>query len=278
MSATELNETCNRQVDLIKIEREFEKRHLLICTLLSICAFLFIVCLCLLSALVWMGNTYHQQESHSSKKSADQYLHDNDNKNSILKSAKFLNDSADFGKLEVSYQEIYCNLSGIVSHENNSKIIQGTKMNANKVAAGVTSKVLSHLTFRLPREIKPLHYDLFLAPDLKTNAFNGNVKIKIKIEDSIPYIALHANKLNITSTDLLKVNPDNGSLQKVNILQTFPYEKYEYFVIEPEKLLMAGNYEIKMQFDGRLDKRIIGFYSSKYFDERKNETRYVVVE
>lgn len=274
MSATELDETCNRQIDISKIEREFEKRHLLICTLLSICAFLFIVCLCLLSALVWMGNNYNHQESHSNKKSAD--LHDND-RTSILKSATFTNDSAELGKLEISYQEIFCNLSGTVSRDNSSKIIQRNKMNVNKVAAGVQSKVLSHLTFRLPREIKPFHYDLFLAPDLNINAFNGNVKIKIQIEDSISYIALHANKLNITSTDLLKINPNDGSLQKINILQTFPYEKYEYFVIEPEKLLMAGNYEIKMQFDGRLDKRIVGFYSSKYFDERKNETRYLLL-
>ncbi|XP_063704235.1 glutamyl aminopeptidase-like [Culicoides brevitarsis] len=226
-----------QQINLAKIQRQLEKRHLVICTLLSVCACLFLIALSLLVSLVVV--TRKQQTADSGDVSGI---------DSLIKSAKIL--------------ENLSPSSWINSVNNEPKM--------NKVA----SKVLNLLTFRLPREIKPVHYDLFLAPDLKTNAFSGKVRIQIKVEEAIPYIALHANKLNVTSTALLKVDA-NGAAHKVNLLQTFPYEKYEYFVIEPEKSLVAGDYEIKMEFDGRLDKRIVGFYSSTYLDTRRNETRTI---
>lgn len=241
-----LQETPVQHINLTKIQKEFEKRHLVICTLISICAFLFIISLCLLTALVLVGKNNQKQLTATIEHNIEKSAKISDNKTS---------------KLVVN------------SVSDNTVAKQDSSMSVNKVTSGIASKVLNHLTFRLPREIKPVHYDLFLAPDLKTNAFHGNVKIKILVEDQISFIALHANKLNVTRTDLLRVNSD-GTSKKINLLQTFPYEKYEYFVIEPEKSLVAGNYEIKMEFDGRLDKRIVGFYSSTYFDERKNEKRY----
>lgn len=244
-SRTEILQESVQQINLSKIQKEFEKRHLVICTLTSACAFLFIVCLCLLTSLVLIGKNYQKQTT------ADQSIN-------LVKSAKIFDNN---------------NQSKVLNSFSTSSDKTSTKMSVNKVTSGIASKVLNLLNFRLPREIKPVHYDLFLAPDLKTNAFHGNVKIRILVEDSISFIALHANKLNVTRTDLLKVDSD-GSLRKINLLQTFPYEKYEYFVIEPEKSLVAGSYEIKMEFDGRLDKRIVGFYSSTYYDERRNEKRY----
>lgn len=250
-SRTQILQEPLQQINLSKIQKEFEKRHLVICTLISICAFLFVVCLCLLTSLVLIGKNYQKQTA------ADH--------STIVKSAKIFDNKSEVVNSVSSSDKI-----SNIHHKDST-------MSVNKVTSGIASKVLNLLNFRLPREIKPVHYDLFLAPDLKTNAFSGNVKIKILVENSISFIALHANKLNVTRTDLLKVDSD-GSVRKINLLQTFPYEKYEYFVIEPEKSLVAGNYEIKMEFDGRLDKRIVGFYSSTYFDERKNEKRYEVLD
>lgn len=88
----------------------------------------------------------------------------------------------------------------------------------------------------------------------------------------MPFIALHSNKLNITETTLAKLKGD-GSQTSIGISNTFLYEKFEYFIIEPEAQLSAGNYELKMNFDGRLDKHTVGFYSSTYFDDKKNQHR-----
>lgn len=210
-----------------RIQKEFEKRHLLILTLVSTCIFLFVLCLGLLSALVLVGKNLQYSADHRSTEQI--ILHNTSKTNHITD--------------------------------------ESSKMSS--------SKVISQLKFRLPRAIKPLHYDLFLAPDLNTHQFNGRVRISISVEEPTPLIALHANKLNITGTvGLAHVMPD-GTRTNVSILNTFPYEKYEYFVIEPEKELAVGNYEIKMEFDGRLDKNIVGFYSSKYFDAKKNQHRTI---
>lgn len=254
-SRTEILQEPMQQINLSKIQKEFEKKSLVICTLISICAFLFIICLSLLTSLVLSQKNCQKQTTavHST----------------LVKSAKII---------DINHQQSEVLKSGSSNSSDtnsNDYRLKDSTMSVNKVTSGIASKVLNLLNFRLPREIKPVHYDLFLAPDLKTNAFSGKVNIKILVEDPISFIALHANKLNVTRTDLSRVDSD-GSLRKISLLQTFPYEKYEYFVIEPEKSLVAGNYEIKMEFDGRLDKRIVGFYSSTYFDERKNETRYEI--
>lgn len=246
-----LQEPPQQMINMSKIQREFEKRHLVICTLTSICAFLFIVCLCLLTSLVVIRMNYQKQTT------ADQC--------SLVKSEKI------FDKHNQS-EVLTTDISNSSDKTTSNDYRHPTTMSVNKVTSGIASKVLPLLNFRLPREIKPVHYDLFLAPDLKTNAFSGKVNIQIQVEDPISFIALHANKLNVTRTAVSKIDSD-GTLRKINLLQTFPYEKYEYFVIEPEKSLTVGNYEIKMEFDGRLDKRIVGFYSSTYYDDRKNETR-----
>lgn len=219
-----------------EIQRRIKKRHLLILSLISTCIFLFILCLGLLSALVLVGK--HIQHS------AD------DPVSSLIE--RIVDDKSFTSKNPTSSVSV-----NSVDREIERKM---------------SSKVLNHLKFRLPRAIKPIHYDLFLAPNLKTHEFNGRVRINITVDEPMPVIALHANKLNITSTNLMQVLPD-GTHKNVGIASTFPYEKFEYFCIEPEKMLDVGNYEIKMNFDGRLDKRIVGFYSSTYFDEKKNEHR-----
>jgi puromycin-sensitive aminopeptidase len=43
---------------------------------------------------------------------------------------------------------------------------------------------------RLPKVVKPKHYDLFLQPDLQAFTFNGNTKIslEVKIQNKIKII------------------------------------------------------------------------------------------
>lgn len=110
-----------------QIKKELEKRHL---TLVGAVAFLFVLCLCLLTALILIGK-------HSS--------------------------------------------ADLLQHQKPAeKIVKS--VNFDEVKPNMSSKVISQLTFRLPRAIKPIHYDLFLRPDLKTHGFNGRVRINISVE------------------------------------------------------------------------------------------------
>lgn len=133
------------------------------------------------------------------------------------------------------------------------------------------NKIVDSLTFRLPRAIKPSSYNLLLHPDLSAKTFNGNVVIDIQVSEQTPYVALHSKFLNITKVNLMK-NLVNGA-EGISVKNSFEYEKFEYFVIEPENALSAGNYTIDLDFTGSLDNKIVGFYGSSYFDKMRNKSR-----
>lgn len=140
-------------------------------------------------------------------------------------------------------------------------------MNIGKAA----SKLVENLTFRLPRAIKPLSYNLLLNPNLETKSFSGNVKIEFNVTETVPFVTLHSKFLNVTTNKLIR-NLENGA-EGIPIKSSFEYDKFEYYIVEPETSLDVGNYTIDLDFEGRLDGKIVGFYGSSYFDKTKNQTR-----
>lgn len=160
----------------------------------------------------------------------------------------------------------------LINHSINKNTIDTGNSKLKKKFNMIGSKVIENLTFRLPNAIKPIKYNLELNPNLKTKLFSGNVKIDIKVSDESPFIALHSKFLNISKVNLMK-NLING-FEGINIKNSFEYEKFEYFVVEPEVALQPGNYTIDMDFNGSLQDKIVGFYGSTYLDKMKNQTRY----
>lgn len=133
------------------------------------------------------------------------------------------------------------------------------------------SKLVENLTFRLPVAIRPSYYELLLNPNLETKTFAGNVKIDFSVSEPVPFVALHSKYLNVSTNKLIR-NLENGA-EGIAIKSSFEYPKYEYFIVEPEANLEVGNYSIVLDFTGRLDSGIVGFYGSSYFDKMNNRTR-----
>lgn len=148
-----------------------------------------------------------------------------------------------------------------------SKFNKKYNMSIGKAA----SKLVENLTFRLPSAIHPIAYNLFLHPNLETKSFKGNVKIEFNVAESVPFVALHSKFLNVTTKKLIK-NLENGA-EGIPIKRSFEYEKFEYFIVEPESSLSAGNYTIDLDFDGSLDGKIVGFYGSSYLDKVTKKKR-----
>lgn len=159
------------------------------------------------------------------------------------------------------------------NHAINTNTIDTTdpKFSNNMSLGKMASKLVENLTFRLPRAIKPTAYNLFLNPNLQTKTFLGNVKIDFSVTESVPFVALHAKFLNVTTNKLIK-KLNNGA-EGIPIKSSFEYPKYEYYIVEPETRLEAGEYTIDLDFDGRLDNKIVGFYGSSYYDEIKQKSR-----
>lgn len=177
-------------------------------------------------------------------------------------------------KQQNSVAELGNDISSIslINRANNKNTIHSvnTKFNNKKYNMSI-AKVVDKLTFRLPRQISPLSYNLLLHPDLKNQSFTGNVKIDFVVSDPINFVALHSKLLKVHPKSLVK-KLENGA-EGVGIKNSFEYEKFEYFIVEPESILNIGNYTIDLDFEGRLDGSIVGFYGSSYYDQVKKQKR-----
>lgn len=117
--------------------------------------------------------------------------------------------------------------------------------------------------YRLPEGIKPIAYDLYLYPNLKTETFSGEVTIDVELKDDHKSIMMHNNGLTIKKTLI-----DN--VDAVHSIDS----KYETLQINLPKFdtLSMGKKRITIEFDGDLKNRYVGFYSSKYLNERGTKT------
>ncbi|XP_044586424.1 glutamyl aminopeptidase isoform X2 [Cotesia glomerata] len=131
----------------------------------------------------------------------------------------------------------------------------------------------SELSFRLPKQVKPLHYDLYLHPNLIDGTFKGHVTILIDVMEVKNYIALHQKDLNITKTTLKTY--DRNENYEIPIRDTYTIEKLEILVVSCNDNLPIGVYQLYFEFNGALQPdKIVGFYASTYKDEN-NATRTI---
>lgn len=129
----------------------------------------------------------------------------------------------------------------------------------------------SELSFRLPKEVKPLHYDLYLHPNLVDGTFKGQVTILIDVMEVKNYIALHQKDLNITKTTLKTYDRDENF--EISLRETYTIDKLEELVVSCNDDIQIGLYQLYFEFNGALQPdKIVGFYASTYKDEN-NATR-----
>nr|XP_012217531.1 PREDICTED: glutamyl aminopeptidase-like [Linepithema humile]XP_012217532.1 PREDICTED: glutamyl aminopeptidase-like [Linepithema humile] len=141
------------------------------------------------------------------------------------------------------------------------------------VVAASYQNAMDTTSFRLPKEVYPIHYNLLLHPDLNEGTFSGKVVILFSVEDTRKFIALHQKDLEITSADITTHGLKED--YKINISSISKPTEYEIFTISTEKDLMPGMYDLTLNFTGNLKKKIVGFYSSTYFNKFLNKTRYI---
>lgn len=130
---------------------------------------------------------------------------------------------------------------------------------------------------RLPRSVKPVSYDIVIAPNLNGEnfTFKGYVAIKIHIHESCTNISLHSWALKISRNQTaLKMMDENGDLTSDEIEiknQQFVDEK-QFLVIETKQELKKGkNYLLKLKYTGQITDNLQGFYKSSYITNGKTK-------
>lgn len=117
--------------------------------------------------------------------------------------------------------------------------------------------------YRLPSGIVPKSYDLYLYPYLENGTFTGEVTIALNVTEAKTTIVLHNNKLTIT-----KVSIDN---KEASFVIDETYELLNIYAAN-QQTIEAGERLLKINFEGDLTNRIVGFYKSTYVNEN-SETR-----
>ncbi|XP_014211540.1 glutamyl aminopeptidase [Copidosoma floridanum] len=127
--------------------------------------------------------------------------------------------------------------------------------------------------FRLSQSVRPLNYDLYLHPDIEKGTFTGKVSILIDVSLNRKHLQLHQKDLNVTVVSLQPhgSQEDDG---KVVIEKSYTDNENEIFNIALREEISSGLYNLCLSFEGSLQNKIVGFYSSKYKDEA-NKTRTI---
>ncbi|XP_033731788.1 aminopeptidase N-like, partial [Pecten maximus] len=117
---------------------------------------------------------------------------------------------------------------------------------------------------RLPRDILPERYDIFLKIDLENRTFKGSVNVTVKTSAPKKVLLLHINLLWILK-DSVKVRTLDGS-RVFNIKRQFQVWKTQFWVIIlEEELTLTGYYVIEIgNFRGTMYTDLRGLYLSSY--------------
>ncbi|CAH1397948.1 unnamed protein product [Nezara viridula] len=97
---------------------------------------------------------------------------------------------------------------------------------------------------RLPNNVKPLHYDLRLKPNLRTFVFDGKVEIKLQVNEPTCEIIFNALELEIKSCVLLL---ENGSELRPNIQPSLDTERVKLVF---NQNIPVGTAQLTIKFKG----------------------------
>ncbi|KAM0226405.1 hypothetical protein ACHAQD_000326 [Fusarium lateritium] len=122
----------------------------------------------------------------------------------------------------------------------------------------------------LPKNVKPLHYDLTLEPNFETFKYEGTVIIDFDVVEDSTSIALNTVDLEIHDT-LVEANDAT-----ISSSPTLYYNKdTQTTTVTFDKTIPAGQKaRLTQRFTGTLNDDMAGFYRSSYKDEQGN-TKYM---
>ncbi|HUH61814.1 MAG TPA: M1 family metallopeptidase [Terracidiphilus sp.] len=109
---------------------------------------------------------------------------------------------------------------------------------------------------RLPQTVKPEHYALTLAPDLKAATFTGKETIEVNVAEPVNAIALNAAEIEFQSVTVTA----GGNTQTATV--SLDKDKEQATFTFPQQV-PAGEATLHIDYTGILNNELRGFYLSK---------------
>uniref|UniRef100_A0A452HFC5 Thyrotropin-releasing hormone-degrading ectoenzyme n=1 Tax=Gopherus agassizii TaxID=38772 RepID=A0A452HFC5_9SAUR len=114
---------------------------------------------------------------------------------------------------------------------------------------------------RLPRHLRPLHYNLMLSAFMENFTFCGEVNVQIECLNASRYIVLHAHRVHI---EAVQVAEDKLS-GAVRVSSFFLYPQNQVFVVVLNRSLEAQrSYNLKIIYSALIENELLGFFRSSY--------------
>lgn len=113
--------------------------------------------------------------------------------------------------------------------------------------------------YRLPTNVVPSEYTLLLEPFLQNDTFNGNVIIKVNVEEATDEIILHAVEIEFVETSVFDESGSRISIQNETV-----EEDRDFRILHFASNLTEGEYTIRIDYVGQLNGHNDGFYRSNY--------------
>lgn len=135
-----------------------------------------------------------------------------------------------------------------------------------------TGQAFPWTDIRLPDSVRPIHYDLFLHPNLTTFDCKGSVEIWLNVTRVTNFIIIHSKDLNITE---VTVNSRDQKLINVNKLLICNSLEQLYIELSDHLYPTGGrrNYTLHISFARKLEDKLEGFYISSYNESSNIERK-----
>jgi puromycin-sensitive aminopeptidase len=116
--------------------------------------------------------------------------------------------------------------------------------------------------YRLPRRAKPRRYELELRPDLGSATFSGAETVLVDVLDETDRLVLNAVDLDVPHVELAT---PGGEVLRPEVRLDAAEQQLSLLFGEP--LAPGDGYRLSLEFSGRLNDLLRGFYRSTYRDE-----------
>ena len=166
-------------------------------------------------------------------------------------------------KNSLSFFYVYLGLSFAflsITHGSLLGRIRREEYDTKKKLLDTKGREFAYKQMRIPKDIRPVHYDLFLHPNLDTLHFKGKVQILIRCFNSTSKIIFHMKKLHAKNIRVL--DEKNGEIKVKDMSEN---EERNLVILQLDEELKKDNeYRLAMDFRGKLANNMEGFYKSEY--------------
>jgi aminopeptidase 2 len=116
--------------------------------------------------------------------------------------------------------------------------------------------------YRLPKNVKPTHYDIHIEPDLENGSFEGSVVIHLDVLEDSTSILLNTHEIEIHATTLVL---SSGKATKIKDIHHHDVQQ-TVTVPLPNSITAGSKIRLHQTFRGRLNdaKKMSGFNRSQY--------------